>query len=57
LPRGSGEEFLGRAIEESLLIIPGKIFSQVDSHFRISYAVDDRTLERGIEALKKIARR
>jgi aspartate/methionine/tyrosine aminotransferase len=57
LPDGcSGEEFLERAITHELLIIPGNIFSRSDSHFRISYAVDDRTLDRGIAALQKIAR-
>ena len=36
-------------------IIPGKIFSQRDTHFRISYAADDRTIDRGIEALRRLA--
>ncbi len=57
LPNGhSGETFLQRAIEHEMLVIPGTVFSQCDSHFRISYAVDDRTLERGIEVLSKIAK-
>ena len=34
-----------------LLIIPGKIFSQADTHFRISYAASDATIERGINML------
>lgn len=57
LPWGNGESFLKAALEENMLVIPGKIFSQSDTHFRISYAVDDRTLERGIAALKKLSRR
>ena len=57
LPWGTGHEFLESAIEENLMIIPGNIFSDEDTHFRISYAVDDRTLERGIEVLKKLARK
>ena len=57
LPWGSGDEFLEAAIENSLMIIPGNIFSDHDTHFRISYAVDDDTLQRGIEVLKKLARR
>jgi hypothetical protein len=32
-------------------------FSRRDTHFRISYAVDDRTLERGIETLVRMVRR
>ncbi|MEQ1905577.1 MAG: pyridoxal phosphate-dependent aminotransferase [Pirellulaceae bacterium] len=57
LPRGfSGEAFLQKAIEHEMLVIPGTVFSQSDSHFRISYAVDDRTLERGIDVLVKMAK-
>jgi aspartate aminotransferase/aminotransferase len=48
-------EFVARAIENELLIIPGKIFSQHDDHFRISYAADERTIDRGIEVLRKLA--
>ena len=39
-----------------LLIIPGGTFSRRDTHFRISYAAADTTLERGIEILRRIAR-
>jgi len=57
LPWGSGMEFVGRAIEKhQLLIIPGSVFSRRDTHFRISYAAADSVIERGIEALKKLAR-
>ena len=38
-----------------MLIIPGNVFSRRDTHFRISYAVDDAVIERGIEALRKLA--
>jgi aspartate aminotransferase/aminotransferase len=54
-PRGSGSEFVTQAIENNLLIIPGNIFSRRDTHFRISYAASDATIERGIEALRKLA--
>jgi aspartate aminotransferase/aminotransferase len=57
-PWGTGTEFVTRAIEEhQLLIIPGNVFSRHDTHFRISYAVPDGVIERGIEALRKLARR
>lgn len=56
-PWGTASEFVAEAIRHQLLIIPGNVFSQRDTHFRISYAVDDRVLERGLEVLQKIARR
>jgi aspartate aminotransferase/aminotransferase len=54
-PWGTGTEFVTRAIENNLLIIPGNIFSRQNTHFRLSYAADDRTLERGIEVLRQLA--
>ena len=54
-PWGSGSEFVARAIENELLVIPGNIFSRADTHFRISYAAGDDTIRRGIEVLRKIA--
>ena len=56
-PWGTGEEFVHHAIEKhQLLIIPGNIFSHENTHFRISYAATDETIERGIEALRKLAK-
>ena len=56
-PWGTGSEFVAEAIKNNLLIIPGNVFSQRDSHFRISYAVDDATLRRGLDLLRKLASR
>ncbi len=55
-PWGSGSEFVAEAIKNNVLIIPGNVFSTKDSHFRISYAVDDATLGRGLDILRKVAR-
>jgi aspartate aminotransferase/aminotransferase len=55
-PWGTGGEFVARAIENDLLIIPGSIFSRQDTHFRISYAASEAMIARGIEVLRKIAR-
>lgn len=55
-PRGTGTEFVTQAIENNLLVIPGKIFSQRDTHFRISYAADDKVIDRGIEVLRRMAK-
>lgn len=56
-PWGTASEFVAEAIRNNLLVIPGNVFSRRDTHFRISYAASDQTLERGIEILNRIARR
>ncbi len=56
-PWGTGSEFVAEAIRNNLLIIPGQVFSPRDTHFRISYAAADSTLERGCEMLHRLARR
>lgn len=56
-PWGTGSEFVAEAIARELLVIPGKIFSHRDTHFRISYAATEETIQRGIEVLVKLAQR
>jgi aspartate aminotransferase/aminotransferase len=48
-------EFAAKAIENNVLIIPGNVFSERDTHFRISYATTNEKLERGCEILCSIA--
>jgi aspartate aminotransferase/aminotransferase len=55
-PRPSAMAFVEECIGQGLLVIPGGVFSRRDTHFRISYAADDRTLDRGIEVLRRLAR-
>lgn len=47
----SGGEFVERCLEKRLLIVPGSAFSDRDTHFRISFAVDERQLRDGAEVL------
>ena len=54
-PWGTASEFVAEAIKHQLLIIPGNVFSLRDTHFRISYAVDDAILQRGLAVLRKLA--
>ncbi len=56
VPWGNSEQFVHRAVEDKLLVIPGDIFSERDTHIRISYAASDETLERGLEVLRRLAR-
>lgn len=53
-PGGSGGAFVQRAIEKKLIIVPGSVFSERDTHFRISFAAANHTLERGIEVLRSL---
>ncbi|MCA8983320.1 MAG: aminotransferase class I/II-fold pyridoxal phosphate-dependent enzyme [Planctomycetaceae bacterium] len=55
-PWGTGTEFVKEAIARDLLIIPGNVFSSCDTHFRISYAAEQRTLERGVQVLKELVK-
>lgn len=52
----TGSEFVAKAIANELLVIPGNIFSKRDTHFRVSFAASDETLDRGIEVLRRLAR-
>ena len=55
-PWGTGSEFVEKAItEHELLIIPGGVFSGRDTHFRISFAVADEVILRGVEVLRELA--
>ena len=54
-PGGSGAEFVRRAVEEKLILVPGSVFSERDTHFRISFAAPDDTLRQGVEILNRLA--
>ena len=55
-PWGTATEFVAGGIARNLMTIPGNVFSRRDSHFRISYAVADATLRRGLDVLRDLAR-
>lgn len=54
-PGATGTEFATKAIENNVLIIPGNVFSERDTHFRISYATTDEKLAQGCEILCALA--
>ena len=51
----TASDFVARAIDNNVLIIPGNVFSERDTHFRISYATTDERLQQGCEILCKLA--
>lgn len=52
----TGAQFAELAISRNLLLIPGNVFSERDTHFRISYACQDDQLDRGLDILTQLAR-
>ena len=54
-PGSNATEFAAKAIANNVLIIPGNVFSQKDTHFRISYTTNNKKLEQGIEILSRLA--
>ncbi|MBN1806736.1 MAG: aminotransferase class I/II-fold pyridoxal phosphate-dependent enzyme [Sedimentisphaerales bacterium] len=50
-PGGSGSNFVEKAIANNVLIIQGNVFSEKDTHFRISYATSDTKIKEGIDIL------
>lgn len=51
----TASQFVEKAIEKNLLCIPGSVFSNRDTHFRISYACSDEMLDRGLDVLVELA--
>ena len=49
-------QFVEKAIERSVLIIPGKVFSTRDTHFRLSFAAKEETLARGLDVITGLMR-
>lgn len=55
-PAGTtASEFVTRAIQNNVLIIPGNVFSEQDTHFRVCYTIDDDRLKKGCEILCSLA--
>lgn len=46
-----GEKFIQDCIKKNLLVVPGKTFSEKDTHFRISFATSKETIKKGIDIL------
>jgi aspartate aminotransferase/aminotransferase len=55
-PAGRATKFVEKAIANNVLIIPGNVFSEKDTHFRISYATSDEKIGQGIEILRRLVR-
>lgn len=47
-------QFIEKCLQRNLLVIPGNVFSRKDTHFRLSYATDERSLTRGLDVLAEL---
>jgi len=63
VPMGKGDagkigatQFVQKAIDRNVLIIPGNVFSARDTHFRLSYATSDAKLDQGLAILRELAK-
>ncbi len=52
----TGDQFVDKAIANNCLIIPGSVFSERNTHFRICYTVPDDKLKQGAELLCRLAK-
>ena len=54
-PGGSATDFVTQAIKNNVLVIPGNVFSERDTHFRISFATTNEKIQQGVEILRSLA--
>ena len=54
-PNQNADEFVNRAIEKKVFIIPGNVFSERNTHFRISFAVPNEKLLKALDILNELA--
>jgi len=54
-PGDCATTFVEKAIRNNVLIIPGGVFSEKDTHFRLSYATSNEKIRQGIEILCRLA--
>ncbi len=50
----TGMQFCERALERNVMIIPGGVFSERDTHVRLSFATAEAKLEQGVEILREL---
>ena len=54
MPEGR-KHFIDELIKHKLLVVPGEAFSNRNDYFRISFAIEDEALEKGIRILRDLA--
>jgi aspartate aminotransferase/aminotransferase len=54
-PAPTSTEFVEKAIKNNVLIIPGCVFSEKDTHFRLCYTTTNDRIKKGVGILRKLA--
>jgi len=54
-PNGNGKKFVQAALKRKLIMLPGTLFSEKNTHFGISYATSAENLKKGIKILNELA--
>lgn len=54
-PGGDVDRFLAKCLEKEVLVVAGSLFSQKNSHFRVSFALGDEKLKEGLRRLGEVA--
>lgn len=55
IPGGRASEFFARCLAREVLIVPGRLFSRTDTHFRLSFALSEEKLRDGLQRLLMVA--
>jgi len=50
----TASQFAERTADRNVLVIPGGVFSARDTHFRLSFATDEKKLSRGLDILAEL---
>lgn len=53
-PICDGELFMKKCIERELLVVPGKMFSRRNTHFRLSFSIPSGILRAGLERMAQV---
>lgn len=54
-PNGDGQAFVREGIENNVLTVPGNVFSERNTNFRISFAATEAKLRAGVEVFARLA--
>jgi len=54
-PNNNITDFVKKAAGHNVLMVPGSAFSEQNTNFRISYAVEENKLRQGLEIILKLS--